>query len=68
MKSEVITYTRKVGRANKEFKELRYFIKWKGCAEDENTWEPPEGLGNAQELVEEFNRQNPEMPRLVAVE
>jgi len=51
VKSEVITYTRKVGRRNQEFKELRYFIKWKGCAEDENTWEPPERLENAQELV-----------------
>jgi len=68
VKSVVITYTRKVGRRNQEFKELRYFIKWKGCVEDENTWEPPEGLGNAQELVEEFHRQNPEMPRLTAVE
>jgi len=68
VKSEVITYTRKVGRRNQEFKEFRYFIKWKGCAEDENTWEAPEGLGNAQELVEEFHRQNPEMPRLAAVE
>jgi len=68
VKGEVITYTRKVGRRYKEFKELRYFIKWKGCAEDENTWEPPEGLGNAQELVEEFQRQNPEMPGLAAVE
>jgi len=45
VKSEVITYTRKVGRRNKEFEELRYFIKWKGCTEDENTWGPPEGLG-----------------------
>jgi len=68
VKSEVITYTRKVGRRNQEFKELHYFIKWKGCAEDENTWEPPEGLRNAQELVEEFHRQNPEMPGLAAVE
>jgi len=68
VKSEVITYTRKVGRRNQEFKELGYFITWKGCAEDENTWEPPEGQGNAQELVEEFHRQNPEMPRLAAVE
>jgi len=68
VKSEVITYTRKVGRHNQDFKELRYFIKWKGCAEDENTWEPPEGLGNAPELVEEFHRQNPEMPGLAAVE
>jgi len=68
VKSEVITYTRKVGRGNQEFKELRYFIKWKGCTEDENTWEEPEGLGNVQELMEEFNRQNPEMPGLAAVE
>jgi len=68
VRSEVNTYTRKVGRRNREFKELRYFIKWKGCAEDENTWEPPEGLRNAQDMVEEFHRQNPEMPGLAAVE
>jgi len=43
-------------------KELRYFVKWKGCAEDENTWEPPEGMQNAQEEVERFHRENPEMP------
>jgi len=54
VKSEVITYTRKVGRRNQKFKELRYFIKWKGCAEDDKTWEPPEGLPNGQEIVEEF--------------
>ena len=31
VKSEIITYTRKVRRVNKEFKELRYFAKWAGC-------------------------------------
>jgi len=62
VKSEIITYTRKVRRVNKEFKELRYFVKWAGCSEDENTWEPPEGLENAREEVEKFNRENPEMP------
>ena len=67
-KSEVITYTGKVGRRNRTFKELRYFVKWKGCAEDENTWKPPEGLANAQELVEGFHRQNPDMPGLAEVE
>jgi len=68
VKSEVMTSTRKVGRHNEEFKELCSFIKWNGCAEDKNTWKPAEGLGNAQELVEGFHRQNPEMPGLAVVE
>jgi len=37
VKSEIITYTRKVRRVNKEFKELPYFVKWAGCSEDQNT-------------------------------
>jgi len=43
-------------------KELRSFVKCKGCAEDENTWEPPEGMRNASEEVERFHRENSEMP------
>jgi len=62
VKSEIITYTRKVRRVHKEFKELRYVVKWAGCSEDERTWEPPEGLGNPREEVEKFHRENPEMP------
>ena len=62
LKSEIITYTRKVRRVDIEFKELRYFVKWAGCSEDENTWEPPEGLVNAREIVEKFHRENPGMP------
>jgi len=62
IKSEIISYTRKVRGRNKQMKDLRYFVKWKGCAEDENTWEPPEGMKNAQEEVERFHRENPEMP------
>jgi len=59
VKSEIITYTRKVRRVNKEFKVIRYFVQWAGCAEDENTWEPPGGLRNAREEVEKFHRENP---------
>ena len=62
VKSEIITYTRKVRRVDNEFKELRHFVKWAGCSEDENTWEPPEGLVNAREIVEKFHRENPGMP------
>ena len=32
VKSEIITYVRKVRRVNKEFKELRYFVKWAGSS------------------------------------
>jgi len=68
IKSEIISYTRKVRGRNEQMKELRYFVKWKGCAEDENTWEPPEGMKNAQEEVERFHRENPEIPRQKEVE
>jgi len=52
---------RKVRRVNKEFKELRYFVKLAGCSQDETTWELQEGLENAREVVEKFERENPEM-------
>jgi len=68
IKSEIIAYTRKVRGRNKRMRELRYFVKWKGCSEDENTWEPPESLENAKELVEEFHRENEEMPGRADVE
>ena len=60
IKSEIITYVRRRPR----MQEIRYFVKWAGCSDDENTWEPPESLENAQELVEAFHRENPEMPKL----
>jgi len=37
IKSEIISDTRKVRGSNKAMKEV-WFVKWKGCAEDENTW------------------------------
>ena len=62
VKSAVITYTRKVRRVSITCKEVRYFVKWAGCSEDENTREPPEGLENAREEVERFHRENPGIP------
>jgi len=68
VKSEIISYTRRVRGRNKRMRELRYFVKWKGCSEDENTWEPPEGLDNAQKLIEGFHEENPDMPSRADVE
>jgi len=62
VKCEIISYTGKVRGRNKPMKVLRYFVKWKGCAEDENTGEPPGGMRKAQEEVERFHGENPEMP------
>ena len=62
MKSEIITYRRKVRRVSKTFKELRCFVKWAECFEDENTWEPLEGLENAREEVERFHEENRGIP------
>ena len=61
VKSEIITYTRKVRRVSKTFKELGYFVKWAGCSEQENIWDPPEGLEKAREEVEKCHRENPGM-------
>jgi len=68
IRSEIIAYTRKVRGRNKRMRELRYFVKWKGCSEDENPWEPLDSLDNAQELVDEFHRENDEMPGSADVE
>jgi len=61
-KSEIISYMRKSQGRNKPIKELWYLVKWKCSLEDDNTWEPPEGMKNAQEVVERFHREKPEMP------
>ena len=68
VRSEIISYTRQVQRRNNVFRELPYFVKWKGCSEDENTWEPPEHLEGAVELVAEFHRLKLEMPGRAEVE
>jgi len=62
VKSEIISYTRNVRGRNKPMKEHWYFVQWKGWAEDEYTWEPPEGMKNEQEEVEWFHKENTEMP------
>jgi len=68
VKNEIISNTRKVGGRNKQMCELSYFAKCKGYSENENTWEPPECLGNARELVEAFDEENSDMPSRADIE
>ncbi len=38
---------------------LQYYIKWKGFPMSDSTWEPPEHLNNAQDLITDFYRLHP---------
>ena len=62
MKSAIISYTRKVRRVSKMFKELRSFVKWAGCSEGDNTRGPLVGLERARQEGERFHRERPGMP------
>jgi len=64
IKSEIIFYDRRVYSRTRTFEELRYLVKGRGGSDDENTWEPPEHLECAQELVEDLHSENQDMTRL----
>nr|XP_036575130.1 reverse transcriptase domain protein [Colletotrichum truncatum]KAF6781651.1 reverse transcriptase domain protein [Colletotrichum truncatum] len=40
-----------------EQKSIRYLVKWKGYGHEDNTWEPPQSLENAQEELGRYWRQ-----------
>lgn len=40
-----------------------YLVKWKNYPENENTWEPPKHLINAQRLLKSFHQQNQKMKK-----
>jgi len=35
----------------------KFLVRWKGYTAEEDTWESRENLGNAKELVEEFEKE-----------
>ena len=48
----------------KKFREKDwYLVQWRGYIAKEDTWKPRENLGNIQELIEEFEKQNGERVR-----
>ena len=60
VKSEIINYVRR----RRRIQEIKYFVNWAVCSEDNNTGVPRGGLKHGQEMVEEFHRENPEMRKL----
>merc|ERR1712195_112781 len=47
----------KISKKRKNNGRLEYFVKWKGYATSENTWEPVENLETAQDLVKRFEEE-----------
>lgn len=41
----------------------QYFVKWKGYPESENSWVKVQDMGNAQELMEAFHKEHPELEK-----
>ena len=41
---------------------LQYLIRWKGCPDTDNTWEPASNVKNAAKLVEQFHKRYPHKP------
>ena len=44
---------------------LEYLVKWKNYPIEEASWEPKENLGNAQDAISDFHKNNPSAPRKV---
>ena len=55
---ENILDSKRVKRGRKS--KLYYLMHWKEYSPEEDSWEPVEGLNNAQELINEFHKQHPQ--------
>src|ERR1700733_12967323 len=45
------------------YRKLQYLVHWKGYGPEHNSWEPANNPANAPELIAEFHRTNPSVPR-----
>ncbi|KAL4142888.1 hypothetical protein QTP88_005281 [Uroleucon formosanum] len=42
----------------KIYDKILYFIKWKNCGLNENTWEPEENLVNCPDILNDYKSKN----------
>jgi len=48
--------------SRRRYRELHYLVQWAGYNHIRASWEPPEHLENARDLVDEFHRERPDQP------
>ena len=59
---ERIIDIKQVGRSTKNPK-YEYLVRWVGYDENDDLWQKPETLFNAEDLVYQFHKEKPELPR-----
>ena len=48
--------------SRQRYRELHYLVQWAGYNHICTSWEPPEHIENAQDLVDKFHRERPDQP------
>ncbi len=54
------------GRGKKAYKVIDYFVKWKGWTCKHNSWVAEDEMGNAQEVIEEYERRTSDVRQVDA--
>lgn len=58
---EKILESRRTGRQRK----LQYYVRWKGYGRNDDSWEPYDNLGHAQDAIKEFYDSHPKAIRTI---
>jgi len=58
----------KILSKRKRYGKIEYLVQWKGYTAEENTWEKKGNLGNAQEAVEDYEREYKKTARRIREE
>jgi chromodomain protein Y len=59
---ERILDIKKVGVGTK-YPKYEYLVRWVGYDENDDLWQTPESLFGAQDLVYQFHKENPKLPK-----
>jgi len=58
----------KILNKRRKYGKIKYLVQWKGYMAEGNTWEKVESLGNAQDMLKDYERGYEEMARRIREE